>query len=331
MDPADYLGKVGVEAFRQLAADAPDAIDHKLSRVTAGVDLTRDTHRAATAMETMLQLLVKAPKAANGLRIQQLLVRFSRTFGVATEELRNRLDQLRKQQRQRAPEGRLRSQVSSQKRGPRRPATPSRGTADVDPNLLLAEAGDPDSDGWRTGEQASPNGSAEQASPAEPAADPGRQPILGIDRELFEIMIEDPEFAPKAIEAIDPDWLETDAARSLMQAYQDLDLEGRELNLETLLLVVDSDGLKNTIVTMEERVRRREGRLTQTPAQRYASVIKRYHQMNWMAEKARQLAALSQEPRSVDEEAELLKRMFEGEKVVKGLLGNPKASITDSH
>jgi len=330
LDPADYLEQIGVEPFRQMAADAPDAIDHKLSRVTAGVDLTRDTHRAATAMETMLRLLAKAPAAANGLRIQQLLVRFSRTFGVATEDLRSRLDQLRKQQRQRAPQGRSRSQVSSQQTGPRQPASPSRGAGQIDPNSLLAEAGDPESERWLSGDSAARRGAAAQATPGEPAGDPGLQPILGIDRELFEIMIEDPEFAPKAIEAIDPCWLETEAARSLMQAYQDLDLEGRELNLESLLLVVDSDGLKNTIVTMEERVQRREGRLTQTPTQRYASAIERYHQMNWMAEKARQLAALSQEPRSADEEAELLRRMFEGEKVVKGLLANPKASVTDS-
>src|SRR5699024_5546465 len=59
-DPADYINQHGAEGFEALVSQAPDAIDHKLRRLIDGVDLTHDTHRAATAADSMLKVLARS-------------------------------------------------------------------------------------------------------------------------------------------------------------------------------------------------------------------------------------------------------------------------------
>ncbi len=91
-DPADYLAEHGRESFDKLVVEAPDALDHKLSRLTQGVDFTRDTHAVTTAVDTMLKIVAKAP---DGLRTDQLLMRMSRSFDFKVERLEKRLQFLR--------------------------------------------------------------------------------------------------------------------------------------------------------------------------------------------------------------------------------------------
>ena len=95
------------------------------------------------------------------------------------------------------------------------------------------------------------------------------QPLTGIDRELFETLIETPDLAGMAVEAIDPDWLETNTAKMLLSAYQDLELEGRDLDVQSVLLLLENEYLKNQVVSLDDRVRDREGKSTQSPEDRY--------------------------------------------------------------
>ena len=60
-DPADFLADRGTEAFSELVKQAPDALDHKLTRLTFGVDLSRDTHAVTQAVDTLLKIAAKAP------------------------------------------------------------------------------------------------------------------------------------------------------------------------------------------------------------------------------------------------------------------------------
>ncbi len=50
-DPADFLAAHGRQAFQELVAEAPDAMDHKLARLTAGVDLC-ETHTRSRQRST---------------------------------------------------------------------------------------------------------------------------------------------------------------------------------------------------------------------------------------------------------------------------------------
>jgi DNA primase len=96
-DPAEFLLEKGREAFQDLVLQAPDAFEHKLRKLTAGVDLMQDTHQATAALEALLKIVAQAPmEGASVLKTQQLLLRFSRFFSLPVEGIRSRLEQLQK-------------------------------------------------------------------------------------------------------------------------------------------------------------------------------------------------------------------------------------------
>lgn len=298
-DPADFLAEQGREAFERLVREAPDALDHKLARLTRGVDFARDTHAVTTAVDTMLKILAKAP---DGLRTDQLLLRMSRSFDFKVERLEKRLDFLRQEAKRRG-------------RGASRPSRTSPSPAgsihsSIDPNAAFSESADFDS---------SPNdGTVASATNPPAAAQTVLRPLTGIDRDLFETLIENPELAAMAVEAIDPDWFETTTATMLLSAYQDLDLAGHSLDVDSVLLLVENEPLKNQIVTLQERVLQRAGKLPETPEHRYAAIMTRYRERAFSAEKTRQIEKLASASLEENEEDALLKALFDQERTRHG-------------
>lgn len=102
-DPCDFISSHGGDEFEALLATAPDALEHKLESVTAGMDSSADNvHQATRAVEQVLTTLAKT-RAALGeatsamlLREQGLLGRLARRFNLPEEGLRKRLADLRK-------------------------------------------------------------------------------------------------------------------------------------------------------------------------------------------------------------------------------------------
>jgi DNA primase len=298
-DPADYLAEYGRESFEKLASEAPDALDHKLSRLTQGVDFTRDTHAVTTAVDTMLKIVAKAP---DGLRTDQLLMRMSRSFDFKIERLEKRLQFLRS-------EAKRKSTV----RRPSRPAgqgpAPNQATRQynsLDPNAAFAESADFDA----TSQSEAEAGQSDTTQQSQIAI----RPLMGIDRKLFEALIENPELAGMAVEAIDPDWLETATAKMLLSAYQDLDLAGHSLDVDSLLLLVENEQLKNQIVTLQERVRQHAEKLPETAEDRYTAIMTHYRERAFAAEKSKQMEMLASASMDEDEEVAMLKALFDEER-----------------
>jgi DNA primase len=103
-DPCDVIRTHGGEAFRRLAAESLDALQHKILAVTNGLVSGADAHRSSQAVEAILATLARALPAAAAssaalVREQQVLVRLSRQFGLAEESLRIRLKALRQSAR----------------------------------------------------------------------------------------------------------------------------------------------------------------------------------------------------------------------------------------
>ena len=98
-DPADYIGANGRGKFETLVSSAPDALDHKLTRLTDGIDFKNDTHAVTKAVDTMLGILAKAPA---GLRVDQMMLRLADRFQFRVERLEQRRAALREQARDRA-------------------------------------------------------------------------------------------------------------------------------------------------------------------------------------------------------------------------------------
>lgn len=267
-DPADFIAENGREALEALAAEAPDALDHKLATLIDGVDLTRDTHRATAAMEKMLAVLARGGDAS-ALRTAQMLVRLSRTFAVPSEDLRNQLVQRIRQAARRSAPPRPRQDRLDQPR-----------TAVKLPPL---------------------------------------EPISGIDRELFEIMIEYPDAAAQAIEMIDPEWLISDSARMLMRVYQGLELSGKELDLSTVLLSLENEQLKSMIVGLDEAINQRAAFVTQPCQQRLADVLQRYRRSQSTADTRRQLARLEANGSDDASAADLLDDIIAAQRLQMGI------------
>ncbi len=311
-DPAEYLEEHGLESFNRLVTDAPDALDHKFAGLTEGVDITRDTHRVTTAIDTMLGLLAKAPRS-NGLRTDQLIVRLARTFGIGSDRLQERLESLRKKATTKfsRPSTIQESPTStpSSKQGSMR--APQRS---MDPNDAFNEIDDAGFDP-SFGDSYSPRGRVPQNRNAMPERLPA---ITGMDRQLFEALIESPELAGMAVEAIDPEWLDSITAKMLLSAYQDLDLAGRELHIDSLLLAIENESLKNIVVTLQERVAERDGKTVVEPSQQYTALLTRYREKEWSVEKTRQIAKLQSSTMAEDEELALLQEILEAERTRQG-------------
>jgi DNA primase len=102
VDPCDFIATHGSDPFRALLATAVDALEHKFKVVTNGLDTLTDTHRASQAAEQLLGTLAQLRPAGSGassttlLREEQMLSRIARRFHLPEEQLRNRLNAIRR-------------------------------------------------------------------------------------------------------------------------------------------------------------------------------------------------------------------------------------------
>ena len=303
-DPADFVAAHGRQAFEQSAREAPDALDHKLGRLTKGVDFERDTHAIASAVDKMLKIVAKAP---DGLRVDQLLNRMSKRFEFKVERLEQRLEVLRKGTQRTPFRTPPRAISNTTKR-----FSPNSVGANSDPNAALQELADDTGDGNPHGtttsaHQTTPNATANQNQPALVHL----KPMMGLERDLFETLIENPDLANMAVEAIEIQWLEGTAAKMLLTAYQDLEMDGHCLDADSILLLVENEALKNQIVTLQERVAERAGKLPESAEDRYAAIITRFRERELSDEQDRQIEKLASASMPEDDEDALLKAIVE--------------------
>jgi DNA primase len=103
MDPCDLLRAKGAAGLQACIDSSVDALEHRLRLVCSGFDPLRDVHQANMAVEGMLAILARAPspgrsgaalEESNGLRLQQVLMRLARHFGLEQGQLQKRLAEL---------------------------------------------------------------------------------------------------------------------------------------------------------------------------------------------------------------------------------------------
>lgn len=140
------------------------------------------------------------------------------------------------------------------------------------------------------------------------------EPISGIDRELFQVLLTSPDIAATAIETIDPMWLHSTAAKMLLSALQELDFDGRELNADTLLTVLENEELKNQVVTMLQLAQQRHGRSETQPREVYNAILLRYADRNESLQRNDQIKQLAAAELDEDDELKMLQAMFEQER-----------------
>lgn len=304
LDPADYLLRFQAESLLQLTTAAPDALEFKMRRVCEGFDPIQETHLANSAMEQMLSLLAKVPRGnliADDqflLRRNQVLARLSKRFAVPEDGLRNRLRQLmdRAARTKRVDASGPLSATKVHVKGAGAP----RGNRDVSPRARDAsspEANAPsqrlDAVGAEVPDQAAPR-SGRLVRPGD---------LSPVERELLELVISAPHLAPMVLERVLPDWLESDAARAMLEAYHQLEIEGYSLEFDSVLVTLEDPSLKSLMVTLYEQAQVKQQFVKDTPEQRLRVLTQRMGQRQEELQRRRQLSQL--EDGGLDDETEM--------------------------
>jgi len=133
MDPADFLGEHGAEAFADLLdARARDALEHAFEAKTRGLDVEGDVHASSRALEEILAILATAPRlrqdttSEQRLRQEKMLSRLAFLFRVPEHAVRQRLTALRRAAPRRRPSGPVDAPADQ-------PEAESRSTGQIDP------------------------------------------------------------------------------------------------------------------------------------------------------------------------------------------------------
>jgi DNA primase len=106
LDPCDLIRRDGPDAFRKVLSGAVDALDFKLQRVLAeaGADSVEGRRRAVESVLSVIALAPELPGEAGSVKTQLMLGRIAKRLALREETLWARLDELRRQRRERGSE-----------------------------------------------------------------------------------------------------------------------------------------------------------------------------------------------------------------------------------
>lgn len=270
LDPCDYLLRYGGESLRELLSQAIDALEFKIRSVCQGFDPLLDTHRATMALENVLGSLAKIPESSQSdsrvvMRLEQIIGRLSRQFGIGQSQIKMRLNDLRKQSR--------------------RWASPS----GLGPSST---------------EASNPSSSIEPAEDSlqEPIEYRYDQ-LSAVELELLEILAINTDLVPVAIERIAPRNLVSSTALAIFQLYLNLELEGHSLDFESILTATEDPSLKNTLVSLEQQALLKATKASMDPRARLETLCERWGASDDSDSVRSQRNAL--EDRSLDDQAQI--------------------------
>ncbi|MCA9212854.1 MAG: DNA primase [Planctomycetales bacterium] len=254
LDPCDFLLRAGAESFRTFLDSAPDVLEHKIRVSTRGLDPIRDTHRANVALQELLTAIARTPKNSRGdavnqqLREQQVLNRISHEFRIDEVQLRNQVAALRRSTK---PHFSPTPQNTSPHSPP--PAMgpnnyPAHGSGGFVEDFDPAEFAEPD---------LGPTTSY-SATNTNAATPPSNKPWLtNAERQLFELLLYQPDAIPTMLENVAISSLQTDSARMLYEKYADLEADGEHADLHRLMDEYDDPAIKNLLVGLDEEAHRK--------------------------------------------------------------------------
>ncbi|TWT67641.1 DNA primase [Posidoniimonas polymericola] len=334
LDPCDFIATpkegpkdgCGVEAFRKLLANAPDALQHKLNTATNGLVTLHNTHAATRAAEDVLATLAKVPtgmaNTAAMLREQSLLSALSGRLRLPQEHLQARLVALR-QERASKPLVRQAPQPTNPQPSKPRPNAsraaapkPARPAADSDPNAALMDSayenaeehfpgdalGEPDLDAASF--DSVERGSADAVEPTSnlPAK------LTANDRELLELMLLDNDCARRISESIPLDSIESSTGQALFLACRDaLEVEG-QVSLHWVLDALPNERLKSALVAIDDDA---QAKSAGDKLRRLSDAIDREQQKQDALQRAKHKAAQLESSLSENQKDEELIRFFE--------------------
>jgi len=273
LDPCDYLLRYGGESLKELISQAVDALEFKIRSACQGFDPLLDTHRATVALESVLGSLAKIPESSQSdsrvvVRLEQIISRLSRQFGIGQSQIKMRLGDLRKQSRRWANV----SDASTAHRS---------GGVETDHEAVHGDSSD------------------FHQQPVEYRYDE----LSAVELELLEILATNTDLVPMAIERIAPKNLVSPTALAIFQLYLNLELEGHSLDFQSILTATEDPALKNALVTLEQHAVLKAGKASMAPRARLETLCERWGSSDDSDPVGSQRNAL--EDRSLDEQTQI--------------------------
>jgi DNA primase len=204
LDPCDFLLKEGAEAFRELVERAADPLAFVLERAAGRFDL-EGIEGSRRAAEWVLGILSRMPtdlRIGMDLKLAKALDALGHRLGLPVDSLRRRLHELRR--------------AASQSARVPRPVNPER------TDTASSNAAGP---------------AIERPRPTEAPATPVRVDQLDpLDRELIEIVLNEPTAAADLVTRVSPSALDNASLRAILQACYDLHGEGLSPTCQEVML-----------------------------------------------------------------------------------------------
>ena len=225
LDPADFLLKEGAAAFRSLVEQAVDPLAFALLRAESRFDLS-SLEGSRLAADWVLGILAKIPSANRqgmDVKVDKAVDTLATRLRVPVTTLRNRLSQIRRGERS-----------AEATRNARKFSALAVGSASTGPSSPIAERG---SEGGMHGDrgvnlgQDSPRGNADEPAP------PIRiQDLDPLDRELTQILLNDPGVVGQVITRVSLGSVVDAPIRAILQAIFDLHGEGETADFSRVVL-----------------------------------------------------------------------------------------------
>lgn len=233
LDPCDFLLQRGADAFSRLIATAPDALEHRFSLATQGLDGASETHAANRAVEAVLATLARRPAFGPGvdsaaqLKEDQILTRLVLRFGVPEQRLRDRLRALRQAQ--------------------------AAGSAAARPQAVWKTQNAPANAGLGPASRSA--GPAPSGSGA--AVDRSLRRRLLAERWLLEVLLQAPALINEVLHELEPCELKDVRHAALLTAIYDLNAAGLPPDFAHLLDALEDPEVKSLLIELDEECKAR--------------------------------------------------------------------------
>jgi DNA primase len=163
-------------------------------------------------------------------------------------------------------------------------------------------------------------------TPAQRLLRPGD--LSPVERELLELIIVSPLVAPMALERVHADWLQSDAAREMLGAYQELEFAGHPLDFDNVLIALEDPTLKSLLVTLHEQATAKLSFTRDTAETRLRSLTFRMGEQQDEIRRQRQMLELQSSKLSDEDELALLNDVIRQARLRQGLDGKDSAPST---
>ena len=149
------------------------------------------------------------------------------------------------------------------------------------------------------------------------------------EREFLELIIIAPQVAPLALERVQSDWLECEAARTMLDAYQQLDFSGQSLEFDSVLLALEDASLKSLLVTLHEQAHAKLQYASDSAEERLRMLTHRLGQRHEQARQQQQVERLRQQGVSEQEQLDILHDVIRRARLQQGI-GSGESPAVDA-